>query len=234
MYMYGYGDGQRAAVVFDVDVEREQDHDGLDTCRRLLVSADPEHVYGNGLPEGRELERLAGVERAFVHLLEEARVDCRKVAHQHYAGLRDVIFQVGDVGAFDRVAAGFAPPGALVEFRGSEGWTFYDTRVRPTPERWEWVDNRRVVDLLLEAGADRTGRYVLEHSFVGHPFALDAVAAFLTGVGAGVLRGPAEEHLVLLRESSLDVDEITSWTLRLRALAADKDATYDGWGSATR
>jgi regulator of RNase E activity RraB len=112
-----------------------------------------------------------------------------------------------------------------------EGWKFFDEKIRPTPQQWRWIGDRRTRDQLLNAGSDPHKPHTFEHTFLGAPEDLAEVAEFLEG--EGFLRARlGEGHLVMSRLSTLSADDINEVTEYLREVAEDHGVDYDGWGAA--
>jgi hypothetical protein len=228
-YAYSYGDGLRASITFNVRADAETEHHGYHACRRAVLHLSPDKVYANGLPDGDEYRRSTADERAFTDELQRAGVDCLKVGHMIYGAMRDIVFQVEDTKGF---AAAFERwrKGKNVELVEKDGWTFFDEKLRPKPIHRKWIENNHVVIQLLTAGTDSKREHPLDHNFVGDAAALDAVAGELESAGFEPRR-PEPSRLSILQPSLLDVDEITTWTLRFESLAASCRASYDGWGT---
>lgn len=232
-YSYGYGEGERATITFNVRADEEPVHQGYPACRRVVIYLTPERVYQNGLPTPEELERSTEEERALIAALDRARVDCIKVGHMLYGAMRDIVFQVNDPRAFAETYARWRDQyrDRNIDLVEKEGWSFFDERLRPKPADRKWIANNRVVFQLLQAGSNPRREHALDHTFTGEPAALDAVTAELRGAGFAPTR-PEPVRLVLVQPLPLDADAITLWTMRFEALAAQCGAEYDGWGAA--
>jgi regulator of RNase E activity RraB len=232
-YSYTYGEDQRASILFDVWAAEEPEHVGYGACRRMIVYVPDQSVEEDGLPDPEAFAQAKQVEAQLVAALESARVDCIKVGRMTYNGLCDVIFQVEDVEGFERCFAALQKQGVVfkVELVESEGWSFFDAKVRPRPEHWRWIKDRQTRDRLLAAGSDPKKPHTLDHTFLGEAKALEALAKALEEDGFDEPH-LGDGRLSVSQEASLDVDEIHEVTEALRDLAASHHVAYDGWGAA--
>ena len=233
VYGYTYGEGERAMITVDVPAATEPAHRGHPHCRRVILFSPVEQVFSNGLPQRAELARLNQAEDTLVTELGARGVDCRKVGHMLYRGMRDIVFQCEDPAAFEAAFHAWKGKvnGGQVELVAREGgWSFFDEKLRPKLENWAWIENSRVVRGLVEAGTNFQAIHRLDHFFVGPPASLKEVETVLRERGLSEL-SPSSSGLTLRQDLALDVDLITTWTQRFGTLAAAAGARYDGWGA---
>jgi regulator of RNase E activity RraB len=231
-YSYVYGEGQRAMIRFDVTAAKEPEHAGYGNCRRVIVFIDPDSVRDDGLPIKEQFEALTALEDALIRDLTDAGVDCRFIGCMTYGGMRDFVFQVEDTAGFAKVASRWVGDrgGNRVGLEESDGWDFFDRKVRPEPGHWRQIENRRVIQALLEAGSNPERPHPLEHAFRGPPENLKKIAAALEADGFSRMSFEGD-FLVLSKPSPLDLDEISRLTDALEGFSASVGAEYDGWGT---
>jgi regulator of RNase E activity RraB len=152
-----------------------------------------------------------------------------------YGAMRDIVFQVEDVegfsAAYERWSRSRKPGAWKSELVESDGWSFFDRKLRPGPAHRKWIQNNHVVIQLLQAGSNRQRLHSLDHLFIGESAALDLIARELEELGLEPERQDPTK-LKLVQELPLDPDEITTWTSRFEGIARECGASYDGWGSA--
>jgi len=231
VYTYSYGDGQRCLVRFDIDAcdpkNQAQDHTG----RRVIAFAPQGEVGPAGLPSESAFAQMRAVEDGLMARLAEAKVACWHVGTQTYNGLRELIFEVADVAAFEAVYSRFAEGRSGLELVPFEGWKFFNDKIRPGVVGVNHISNRGVIEQLRSAGSQLERRHAIDHCFIGEAQALSAVESALGPKG---LRrtGAAGESLTMTHEVPLqNQDLIDSITLFMRDTAQGCGARYDGWGA---
>jgi hypothetical protein len=232
-YSYGFGEGQRAIIAFDVDAALEEQHQRLPHCRRVIVRLPPQRCLPTGLPRGELLEPLERLEHSLDEALTGAGLECLQVGRMLYHGLCEFVYQVEGPQAFEGVVDVWQSrhPGWTFDRRASDGWSFFDEKVRPDPWRWRLVADGKVVAQLLRAGSDPHQPHVLEHHIRGPAPVLQAITQELNQHGfEGIATGG--ETLTLLQTMPLDVDQISRTTVSLASYCRDLGAEYDGWGAA--
>jgi hypothetical protein len=198
----------------------------------VILHLRDDGVYANGLPTPDEYRRCTDDEAELIAELERDGVDCLKVGNKLYGAMRDIVFQVENTAAFMKALGRWriSRNDREAELRESEGWDFFDDKIRPKPEHRKWIENNHLVIELLKAGSSREVPHLLDHCFRGQPAALDCVEDQLKRAGFASERRE-RERLLTTQELVLDPDEITTWTLRFEALAYNSGASYDGWGA---
>jgi regulator of RNase E activity RraB len=237
IYHFAYGDEDEYAAIirFDEAAAQEERHRGYEQSVRVVVYIPLETVTSNGLPASATLPDLRRLEEELVQRLRRRKVDCRLVGVMTYGGLREFVFQVQDRARFGRQIARWMKgvEGFKIELKESEGWDFFDRKVRPSPYYQVQILDRTVVERLIEAGSDPDAPHLLEHAFKGPPEALERLQRELAAEGFEELRDQRhDDWLVMARESALDSDQITELTVRLRIMGERLGAEYDGWGAA--
>jgi hypothetical protein len=232
-YSYSYGSGQRAVISFDVDAATEPRHLAHRWCRRVILFLELCELRDDGLPRDEEVrEHLLTMETDLTIRLRRDRIDCRYVGRMFYGGMQELVFQVEEVAGFERVVAWWVDTLAhrRVELLESDGWDFFDEKIRPGPAHWQEIRDRRVIGELVAAGSDPSRPHPLEHTFEGPSARLDEIARQLGADGFRRHRS-SREVLVVSRAATLDHDEIARLTRALHAYAAAMGVAYRGWGS---
>jgi len=233
-YTFTPGEGARAIIRVDGRLAREEVHQGYPHCRRLVVYIDDPHVLPNGLPVVEELSSLRELDHALAALLSESGVRCQLAGVMLYGGMRDLVFQVEDVEAFERQVAAFIerqhPPQYRFEVLSSEGWDFFDRKVRPTAEHWQQISDQAVIQQLIQAGTDPEADHLLDHTFLGPDHALAGLRDQL-GADGFTVSDAAPGRLTMSRPSPLDLEQIWGLTRRLATFCPRIGVRYDGWGA---
>lgn len=227
-YAYRFGGGERCVVSFDVAAcdPKEQKPSEL---RRIICFAPEEHVGPTGMPSPEMFARMRAIEDAAVKALTEAKVRAWLIGKQVYRGMRELLFQVDDLAGFAKVYEALDERFGGMKLIEHADWKFFNDKIKPDARAFNHMGNRDVLMALRDAGADFDQVHVLDHTFVGPTEALEEIEAVMTEQGyAGRVNG---ESLTMSGEHPLDQDELDDTTMRLRAMAADLGAAYDGWGT---
>ncbi len=229
-YTYTYGEGQVAMIEFDVAAGSEDAHSGYNTCFRVIIYINPADCTETGLPVKDEHEQLVKIE---ADLNKNISADCRFVARSSYGALRELIYQVNDAATFKADYAQWAAriQGYKLELRDSEGWKFFDERIRPDFIYWQQITDRRIIGTLLQNGSSPTSLHTLEHTILGDSAKLQSVADQLSRDGFTVL-SLDNNKLVLSKPMPLDGNTISGLTMRLASYCNTLGLKYDGWGAA--
>jgi hypothetical protein len=236
-YSYQFGDGLLARIHFDAQATAELQHAGYTDCVRVILFMPGERVHQNGQPgSSGELKALLARQRQFVDHLVAESVNCRFVGSMLYGGMFDLVFQIDseDFGRFKASASEWAKTASpyRVEIKQLQGWDFFDSKVRPSPEHRQQIEDRRIIQELIKAGSDPKKRHQLDHELVGPNRILSQVARDLQGNGFLHPRFPTEGVLVIRTESSLDLFEVWGTTRQLVRYCASCGVRYGGWGAA--
>src|SRR5699024_584896 len=136
--------------------------------------------------------------------LAEHGVDCRLVGRLTHQGTRELVFQLADWESF-------RPPVGMwmgentdyeIDVSEHEGWEFFDDCIRPSPEAWQFIADRNVVEQLEKSGSDMTKVHSLEFAFMGENARLRQVEQALRERGYTLLGsfGPEDDQLVMVKE----------------------------------
>ena len=228
-----HSDNKPIFISFDVAAAENDLTGTLPLCARVLLPIHkPNH---NGGPVTQESERLIELEDELCAKLVEHAVSCRLVARLTFDGIRQLVFQLDDWESF-------RPPVGLwlmdheeyaIDVAEHEGWGFFDECVRPTPEVWQMLGDRRVVQKLIEAGSDPTKAHELEFVFNGEERGLRLAARDLQGRGyvPQSTLDFASGQVVMVKSMPLDEDAIFGETRIHNSLAEKYGIEYDGWGA---
>lgn len=234
VYSYEYGKGQRAIISFDVACAQEEQHQGYRQSERVIVYIPTNgRILENGLPAREELPKLSQFEDDLLKRLQQQAVDCKFVGKMTYAGMREFVFQVEDVATFHSSVAKMMrdTKDYKIVLRQSEGWHFFDEKIRPTPIYWQQINDQCVIRELIKAGSDPQATHMIEHFITGEPQKLQRLRDELTAHGFSEINRQAE-CLTLGKPSKLDLDAIFSVTGKLSSYCNSIGVQYDGWGCA--
>jgi hypothetical protein len=225
--------GKPVFVSFDVDAAENDLTDSLTQCARVMIPIQkPNH---NGGPVKPESDQLYEMEDELCAGLAKHRVPCRLVGRITFDGIRQLVFQLDDWDSF-------RPPVGLwmgehedyqIDVSEHDGWGFFDDCVRPTPDVWLYIADRRVVQNLLDAGSDAAKPHGLEYVFNGEAGGLRKLAAALRERGYTPLGKPdfASGQVILVKRLPLDVDAICEESRANRDAAEEHGVECDGWGA---
>jgi len=221
-----------AFITFDVDVATASTLPDLPYCCRVCVRI--QNPGPNGAPAQEEGEALDAMEAALINDLSANGVLCRMVARVVHQGIRESIFMVADMGAFEPLVEHWWQryPGRQVRVLTHPGWEFYDAAVRPSQAQWQWMKDRRVVDTLSRRWSDPSKEHTLKFFFLGPADALKQVEQALVARGYEPSPADAKEGaLAMTLRSRLDTDFIAGESVEHEKLARAVGAAYDGWGA---
>lgn len=221
-----------AFVTFDVDVATAETLPDLPYCCRVLVRI--QNPGPNGAPLQEEAQELEAMEASLIADLSANGVLCRMVGRIVHQGIRESVFMVGDMGAFEPLVEHWWQryPGRQVRVLTHPGWEFYDAAVRPSQAQWQWMKDRRVVDTLIRRGSDPSKEHTLKFFFLGAPPALQEVERALAARGYEPSPADAKEgSLAMILRSRLDTDFIAGESVEHEKLARAHGVAYDGWGA---
>jgi regulator of RNase E activity RraB len=236
VYTYVFGEGQRAIISFDVPLAEEQQHQGYEQCKRVIAFLSASRVSQNGLPGDKQIsDQLHKFEDELVKLLEKQAVDCKFVGRMTYAGMREFVFQVENTEAFDKaINKGLQKSKELhVEIKASEGWQFFDEKIKPKPVYWMQIEDMQVIENLLKAGSNPNTLHMIEHVITGDKAKLLKVRDEMVNNGFKEI-SLDDSTLVIGKESRLNIDEIFNTTSRFFSYCPANGVTYDGWGAEVR
>ncbi len=232
VYSYGMESGPMFVSFYAGAQDLPRDRFAL--CARVLL---PIHEPNqNGGPTGEEAEKLWEWEDRLTEALAEQNVPCVLVARLTHAGQRELVFQLADWESFRPTVGRWlkAVRDDGIEISEHEGWDFFDECVWPSPTDWLLIQDRRVVDALIEAGSNPALEHALDFVFRGEPAALKKVSESLTA--RGYVQHPDEneapEQLVMVLRIPLDLDRIFEESLANAELCDELDVEFDGWGAA--
>jgi hypothetical protein len=218
-------------VSFDLAAAQEDLSGTLKTCLRVQIPI--KKPQENGAPQEKEAERLWQMEDQLNEVLAKAKVICRFVARLTHGGVRELVFQIEDLKSFGNVLSGWQDTikDYKIEYERHDGWEFFNDVVRPGPEEWIGICDRRVVDSLLESGADPEKPHQLQYQFAGEGEALRSVADQLQSRGYSPVGEPdfGKGELAMAISLPLDLEQIIEHSIANDELALQEGARCDGW-----
>ena len=122
--------------------------------------------------------------------------------------------------------------------RADGDWAYYDEFLVPDAERRQWMHDRRIVDVLHEHGDDLSPRPVNHWAYFPSAAARDAFVADTGRLGFALeaasedASGPMPFGANVVRDDSVEVDEIHDVVMSLIELARRHGGDYDGWETA--
>jgi hypothetical protein len=221
-------------ISFDVAAGREDLSDALPHCARVLIPVQAPNDAGG--PVEPESQRLWDMEDQLCELLAEHGVHCRLVGRVTHAGMRELVFQLAEWESF-RAPVGLwmgGIPDYEIDVSEHEGWDFFEECIWPSPEDWQFIADRSVVDNLLKSGSNPEKDHSLEFVFLGKHQDLRRLEAALRQRGyrpLGSLK-PGADQLVMVKTMKLDLQDVVAESLANLKLAEEFGVTYDGWGCA--
>jgi regulator of RNase E activity RraB len=226
-------DGKPVFISFDVDAAEQDLTATLTLCARVIVPIHQPNASGG--PVKPESDLLYELEDELCQLLVEHKVACRLVGRLTHDGIRQLVFHLDDWESF-------RPPVGLwimdhedyaIDVSEHEGWTFFDDCVRPTPEVWQFLADRSVVQELVKAGSDSDKEHSLEFVFNGDQDGLREAARALKLRGYIPLAPLdfASGQIAMVKKMPLDEQAIFEESRAHQALADEHDIEYDGWGA---
>jgi len=221
-------------ISFDEGVTQEDLSESLPYCARVIIPIHSPNDAGG--PVHPENEKLWAMEDELCALLSEGGVRCRLVGRLTYGGERELVFQLADWDAFRPPVGHWMTKHPDYKFDVSEhdGWEFFNTCIRPTPEQALALADGRVVEALIEAGSDPEKPHALEYVFRGDGKGLKQLADALAARGYRP-DGPLDfesGQIVMVKEMTLDVSAIVDESIAHHHLAAECGVECDGWGAA--
>lgn len=220
-------------ISFDVEAAEKDLTATLGQCARVILPIKRPNQNGGPVPP--ESEHLYAMEDELCAKLVQHRAACRLVGRLTCDGIRELVFQLDDWETF-------RPPVGLwmmdhedydIDVSEHEGWSFFDDCIRPTPEVWLYLADRRVVEQLLKAGSDPAKMHALEFVFKGAESGLRQAAQALKARGYVPMAQSdfTSGEIVMVKKMLLDEDAVAAESGDNLALANEHGLTYGGWGA---
>lgn len=221
-------------ISFDVGATEEDLSRQLPLCARIIVPIrTPNH---NGGPTGAESEQLYAMEDQLCEVLTQANVTCRLVGRMTHDGTREMVFQVANWETFRPPVGWWMQQQRDYEIEVSEhdGWDFFNDCIRPTAIDWMWMQDRDVINGLIQAGSNPEKIHALDFTFVGAAEGLKRVAAQLAkrGFTAGGTIDFASGSFTAVKRMLPELEEVHNETRACHELAGTHGVKFDGWGAA--
>lgn len=115
-------------------------------------------------------------------------------------------------------------------------WSYYHGFLYPDDERWQWMQNRKVVEALAKKGDSGSRLREVDHwAFFETEASCRAFVASAEGHGFSVRVPPSEQggqfFVKMGREDTVELEHIHQVNMQLHDLAEEHGGTYDGWES---
>lgn len=230
-YVYRFGEDQQCLVSFDVQACAPEHQLAQYTGRRVIIFAGNGEVDPSGIPMQPASDRLRGVEDTLLLRLDADGVACWHVGSQTYSGMREVIFEVADVAAFEKTYSAYAGNRSDMKLMAFTGWQFFNEKIHPGVVGHNHISNRGAIESLKRAGSKLESNHSVEHCFLGTAEALTTVESVLFEKGLRRTKR-VDESLTMTHSIGLnDQDLIDAITLFMRDSAEECGAQYDGWNA---
>ncbi len=232
VYSYGMESGPMFVSFYAGAQNIPRERFGL--CARVLLPIRKPNQ--NGGPSGAEAEELWAHEDRLTEALTAEQVPCVLVARLTHAGQRELVFQLANWESFRPTVGAWmeATGDDEIDVSEHEGWDFFDECVWPSATDWLLIQDRRVVDALIEAGSNPALDHSLDFVFRGPAASLLQLREALAA--RGYVLHPDEnedpEQLVMVIRMPLDLDRIFEESLANAEHCESLDVEFDGWGAA--
>lgn len=206
---------------------------GLEQCVRVcLPILKP---MENGAPDTAEAENLWGLEDQLCEALAADEAKCRLVGRITYAAQREIVFQCEDVSAIernrDKIQSLFSE--YAMELSPHDGWDFFDECIAPEFFDRLYMADAEVVDGLIESGSNQDALHEVEYTFEGPVESLKKIqASLLQGGYSDGYFSEEDETLMMRKQSTLDLFEISEMSVANFELANESGGEMLGWGAA--
>ncbi len=229
-YSYTYGENMTALIEFDHEFAIETTHNGYNACKRVIIHIAAENCGPNGLAFKEENQRIQQLELGLLATL--STVDCKLAGKMSYGAMCDFCFQTNDAAAFMEKAQHWIAnqKSHKIVILESDGWEFFDSKVKPNIGFWQQISDRRVIGTLLEHGSNPELVHTIEHAFIGDNEKLQTLSRQLAADGFTLL-SLNEESLTMSKPAKLLDGELSNLTQRLAGYTAGIGIKYDGWGT---
>jgi hypothetical protein len=229
-YTYLFGENERCVVSFDVTA-CDPAAQKPSQLRRVIGFSPEGQISPQGMPLPPAFARLKAIEEKLIGELKARKVKAWLVGKQVYRGFRELLFQVDDLGGFEKAYAAVEAEFGGMKLVEHPDWEFFNDKISPGERGYNHIGNRDVISQLKAAGSDLAAEHMLDHTFVGSASALAAIEAELEENGFS-RTSTTESSLTMSVPLPLDdQDTLDGMTMWLRTVAAANGAKYDGWGA---
>lgn len=197
---------------------------------RYTAAVPIRDVGTHGIGTAEEGELLNAWEEALIERVREHGLVY--VGRIRNRGVWEVVFY-GPAGQLEAVRSGVALDDRISDVRSEHdpSWTYYRDLLLPDAERKQWMDDRRLVQILREQGDVLvTPRQVDHHLRFPAQKHLDAFEKLVEVEGFTVQVGEDLDVLVS-RTDSIELDHIHEVVMRLVDLASGLGGRYERWVS---
>lgn len=229
-YSYAYGQNLRALIEFDTQIAKEEKHEGYDYCVRVIIHSRPKNCNNNGLPTPNELLCVNYVEHDLLSNLNS--LDYKYTGKMSYGGMRDLNFQTNQPSEFLAKANKWASTQKThkIQMLESDGWDFYEKKVKPDHGFWQQISDRATIGSLIEHGSNPEKEHEIEHLFIGDRKDLEFLRDQLLKDGFTLI-ALNDDKLTLMKPAKLVGSDLSGLTEKLARYTAQIGVAYDGWGA---
>ncbi|MEM1221677.1 MAG: DUF695 domain-containing protein [Verrucomicrobiota bacterium] len=221
-------------ISFDDGIARGDRPLELNLCARIIIHIK-ETKEGSSIPVQPESDLLYRMEDEITEQLQSSKVKCRLVGRMTYDGLREIVFQVGEIESFRPIVGRWIQGHKEYEIGVSEhdGWGFFDDFIQPNEADRRNMAEQRTIDNLIENGSDPDLPHSLEYCFRGKRNVLESIVDTLIHKGYRLLeeQNLDEGRVVLSKSMTLDKRSISAESESNEALAHQLGGELDGWGA---
>lgn len=231
-------EGHLASIMLDLALAKHLPLEEKPYLIQIAVSIQSPDVHGLTLTSEAEVLFIME-DRLAEHFSESLRGIY--VARNTSNGKRTFYFycesSVDYVGVAAEVMEGFSYEYEL-QRTTDPGWTFYQQFLYPTPQEYQSILNRKVVDQLIAQGDDPfIERQVAHKAFFRDMEEAQTCVKALEKEGFNTAKvqeksGSTLVELVFLREDPVDMEHIDKLVQRLSRLVKDHEGEYQGWNTS--
>jgi hypothetical protein len=231
-------DNAPASIYLDMRFEREGLPDGAHT--RYSVAVRMRDAGPHGVGTAAEAEALDAAEEALI--ARAAKHGLVYVGRLRNRGEWDVTFYGPpghEVRLRDEARARVDEREVTMHVQHDPEWTYYFELLLPDAERRQWIDDRRVVQVLKEHGDVLVAPRRVDHfAYFDSPGARDAFVKAAEAAGFALEDASHDEAAErpfgahVFRDDPVELDHIHDVVMILADAAAAHRGSYDGWEAA--
>ncbi len=222
---YSYKGPEGLVVVSYWTGAAQLDRKSLPNCARIIIPCGQDQASADA---------AWALEDQLIALLDHASVACRMLGTLRLPGRRELVFQVGDWGAFRPAVGKWFQGNRTVELDVTEhdGWEFFDTCVWPDDDTAQYIADRDTIAALVKNGADPKKPHDLEFTFFGPDELLETLRPVLAARGYRPFGGKSTTGcLIMVKSMPLDLDAVFRESQANQRAAQNAGVDFDGWGT---
>jgi|LakMenEpi03Aug12_release.lakeMendotaPanAssembly.Ray.scaffolds.fasta_scaffold67726_4 uncharacterized protein (TIGR01619 family) len=237
-YFTGVND-KLASILVDVGIYEQVPDPERPWLLRVWVFF--ESVDEHGLPSGEEAEEFSVVEDTLTEAMSDA-LDAVLAGRMTIDGRREFFFYANSFAGFEdavaRCLSSYPKYEWDTETENDSEWNHYVGLLYPSPGDWQQIQNRQVIEQLVNNGDTLEKKRVVSHwAYFPNTAARDQFVVAVQQKGFEVTEQttddtPEQENPLGVgfeRVDHVDWESINAVTLELFELAASLSGNYDGW-----